>query len=327
MGQLAANWTLFDNFFHSAFGPSLLNHFWLACACTPVWESSTAPPSSIVAVLDPVTGIFTNPSSPAITPDGHIIGTLSPSLYPIDPSYPTDELVPPLHNRTIGDDLIAAGVSWAYFQDGYADAIAGNASPAFEYNHNPFLYFSQFANGTEYRDKYLADTNQFIADLQSGNLPSVSFVKPMQPHNFHPHVSDRADSQAYLKKLIDAITASSVWSRSIVIVTFDEHDGFFDHVPPPKGDIWGPGSRVPAIVISPFAKKGYIDSTESETLSIHRLIQRRFNLPILGDRNVSSDLTSALVFPTTTTTTNVAISSHAISMVILGLVGILVLFM
>ena len=67
----------------------------------------------------------------------------------------------------------------------------------------------------------------------------------------------------------------------LVIVTYDENGGFWDHVAPPKGDRWGPGSRVPAIIVSPFARRGYVDHTQYDTTSILRFITRRFGLPTL----------------------------------------------
>ena len=67
----------------------------------------------------------------------------------------------------------------------------------------------------------------------------------------------------------------------VVVVTYDENGGFWDHVAPPKGDRWGPGSRIPALVVSPYAKKGYVDHTQYDTTSILRLITRRFSLPAL----------------------------------------------
>jgi acid phosphatase len=67
----------------------------------------------------------------------------------------------------------------------------------------------------------------------------------------------------------------------VVIVTYDENGGFWDHVAPPKGDRWGPGSRIPAIIVSPYAKKGFVDHTQYDTTSILRFITHRFNLPTL----------------------------------------------
>ena len=81
----------------------------------------------------------------------------------------------------------------------------------------------------------------------------------------------------------------------VVIVTYDENGGFWDHVPPPPGDRWGPGTRIPAIIVSPFARRGYVDKTPYDTTSIIKLITRRFALESLpGVREKAGDLTDAL---------------------------------
>ena len=93
------------------------------------------------------------------------------------------------------------------------------------------------------------------------------------------------------------IEQSPFWSKSIVIVTFDENGGFWDHVPPPVIDRWGPSTRVPTVIISPFAKKGFIDHTTYDTTAILKLIELRFGLQCLGDRDKkSNDLTNAFDF-------------------------------
>ena len=84
----------------------------------------------------------------------------------------------------------------------------------------------------------------------------------------------------------------------LVIVTYDENGGFWDHVAPPKADRWGPGTRVPTILISPLVKKGYVDHTPYDTGSILRLLERRFALtPLPDDRTRLGDLTGALEAP------------------------------
>jgi phospholipase C len=81
----------------------------------------------------------------------------------------------------------------------------------------------------------------------------------------------------------------------VIVVTYDENGGLWDHVAPPKIDRWGPGTRVPTIVISPFAKKGFIDHTVYDTTAILKLIETRFGLAPLGTRDAASgDLTTAL---------------------------------
>ena len=87
------------------------------------------------------------------------------------------------------------------------------------------------------------------------------------------------------------------WADTAVIVTYDENGGFWDHVAPPAGDAWGPGTRVPTLVISPFAKPGYVDSTPYEAASILALIEHRFGLDPLGTRDATAaDLSNAFDF-------------------------------
>jgi phospholipase C len=89
--------------------------------------------------------------------------------------------------------------------------------------------------------------------------------------------------------VVDAIRSSSIWSSTAIIITYDEYGGFWDHVAPPEGDRWGPGTRIPAIIVSPFAKKAYIDHTLYDTTSILRLIETRFKLEPLGDRDAHAN--------------------------------------
>ena len=79
------------------------------------------------------------------------------------------------------------------------------------------------------------------------------------------------------------------WKDAVIIITYDENGGFWDHVAPPVKDKWGPGSRVPTLIISPFAKKGYVDKTSYETVSILSFIESRWHLPALGTRDAGAD--------------------------------------
>ena len=89
--------------------------------------------------------------------------------------------------------------------------------------------------------------------------------------------------------LVKAVQDSPVWKDSVIIITYDEGGGRWDHVPPPSGDRWGPGVRVPAVIISPYAKRAFIDHTTYETTSILKLIQARWNLPPLGPRDAAAN--------------------------------------
>ncbi len=95
--------------------------------------------------------------------------------------------------------------------------------------------------------------------------------------------------------LIRMIEKSDLWKDSLIIVTYDENGGLWDHVAPPKVDRWGPGARVPTLVIGPMAKKGVVDHTQYDTTSILKLIETRFGLKPLGERDAAvADMTAAL---------------------------------
>jgi len=123
----------------------------------------------------------------------------------------------------------------------------------------------------------------------------VAFYKPQGSLTQHPSYTDVWSGDQHIGALLTRIKASPIWSSTVVIVTYDENGGFWDHVAPPKGDRWGPGSRIPAIIVSPFAKKGYVDHTQYDTTSIIKFITRRFGLaPLPGVRVNAGDLTPAL---------------------------------
>jgi len=107
-----------------------------------------------------------------------------------------------------------------------------------------------------------------------------------------------ANGAALTRQLLQALASNPAVSQSTVfILTYDENGGFFDHVPPPKGDQWGPGTRIPTIIVSPFAKRGYVDHTSYDTTSILKLITRRFGLePLPGVRANMGDLSNAFSF-------------------------------
>jgi acid phosphatase len=312
---IARAYTLADNFFMGAFGGSFLNHFWLICACTPTYPKADQSPAKglIAVVAGDGTRLKLAPTSPrsaldgipvfvrdgTITPDFYAVNTMEPPYQPsanppppggdprlADPAAPTT--LPPQTETTIGDLLAARGVSWAWYAGAWQAALDGrNAHPVpnFEYHHQPFNYFADLAPGTAARAEHLRDGGlagaRFIAAIDAGALPAVTFYKPEGNLDEHPGYAEVLAGDAHIAALIAHLQKSPQWPHMVVIVTYDENGGFWDHVPPPRGDRWGPGSRVPAIIVSPFAKRGYVDHTPYDTTSILRLITRRFGLPLL----------------------------------------------
>lgn len=245
-------------------------------------------------------------SPSALTPDGYGVNTLAPPYWPTwirDPENPDyakadlpNVLVPQTHEH-IGDKLSKKNVDWAWYAgawqatlDQFKDSGGIPKIPNFQYHHQPFNYFKQQGpeNRAE-RDKRLRDgglgdesnTNRFFADAEAGKLPAVTFYKPQGNLNMHAGYADVASGDRHIARALKVLQESPQWKNMVVVVTVDENGGWWDHVAPPKGDRWGPGTRVPAIVVSPFARKGTVDHTVYDTASILRLITRVFQLETL----------------------------------------------
>jgi phospholipase C len=291
LGQLAKQYTLDDHFFHAAFGTSMLNHFWLIAGATPSWPDA---PASMRAVLGPNGQLV---KDGPVTPDGYLVNTAYPADGPHPATTPASKLVPPLHTATIGDRLSAKGISWAWYAGGWNNALAGHPDPLFQFNHQPFAYFANYANGTPGQAAHLKDQSDLVTAIRTNTLPAVSFYKPIGADNEHPGYANLLDGERNAASLINRIMASPAGKNTAIIVTYDENGGFWDHVPPPLTDIWGPGTRVPTIVISPFAKKGFVDHTDYDTTSILALIEHRYNLTPLGPRDATAaDLQNTFTF-------------------------------
>jgi len=284
-GQLAQQFTLCDNFFHSAFGGSFLNHHFLIAAAPPVWPiPSTGPGPSVSDPNFPLT------QDNQVTPDGFAVNTAF-SINQPHPANITDPalLVPNQTNPTIGDRLSEKNISWKWYSGGWDDALAGRPDPLFQFHHQVFAFYANYADGTTAKAAHLQDEKNFFADLNNGHLPAVSFIKPLGPDNEHPGYANLLRGQQHVADIVHAVQNSSFWKNSVIIVTYDEHGGRWDHVHPPVSDRWGPGVRVPAIIISPFAKRGFVDHTQNETVSILKLIEERFDLAPLSSRDANAN--------------------------------------
>jgi acid phosphatase len=239
-----------------------------------------------------------------LTPDFWAVNTMMPPYQPTSTQSGTNPLLasedspntlPPQVHKNIGDVLSAGGVEWAWYAGAWQLALDGKGDgdehqfpqrPNFQIHHQPLNYFKSFAPGTEARAKHLRDagvgetsrTNRFLADIEANRLPAVSFYKPQGDLNMHAGYSDVDTGDRHVMAIVDALQKSPAWKHTMVVITVDENGGWWDHVAPPKGDRWGPGSRIPAIVVSPHARKGHVDHTIYDTGSIARFLTRRFNL-------------------------------------------------
>jgi acid phosphatase len=332
MWKYAQQYTLADNFFMGAYGGSFLNHMYLVCACAPVFRNA---PDGMKVKLDSnghllriessqrsaINGPPEYLSDNAVTPDGYAINTVQPPYQPsglVPENLSMGEFadshknpLPPQTIRTIGDALIEKNISWKWYAEGWNQALIDgiqapekarsviyswqNGSLKFQAHHQPFNYFKNLAPGSTERKAHLRDGDEFIRDIEIGELPQVSFYKPAGKNNQHPGYTNVLSGDQHVADIVAKIQASPQWNSTVIIVTYDENGGFWDHVSPPHGDRWGPGTRIPAIIISPLAKRNYIDHTTYDTGSIIKFISKRYDLkPIDGVRDFVGDLTNAL---------------------------------
>jgi phospholipase C len=287
----AANYVLADNFFHAAFGGSFLNHQWLVCACTPVYANAVSDGSS--KDYHTILGANGLPIK-----DGQLT-TKATGDYAINTIFPAQaptitgaKQLPLLTNNNIGDELSHAKISWAWYSGGWNNAVAGTPDPLFQFHHQPFNYYANYAPKTDGRT-HLKDETDFIAAAKAGTLPAVSFVKPIGADNEHPGYTNIVRGEQHLIDLINDVRNGPNWKDTAIVITYDEHGGFWDHVAPPTdashSDMWGPGSRVPTIIISPLAKRGFVDHTLYDTTSILATIERRWDVAPLGTRDANAN--------------------------------------
>jgi phospholipase C len=297
----ARDYAFADNFFTAAFGGSWLNHMWLICACTPKWPN--APAKFIAKPVYDASGKLIGDlggEDSLVTPDGYAINTGVDSFYPPHTSLPDEERLPPVDMPTIGDRLTEAGISWYEYTGGWQDYLDGRAEQPIPFVAEPpmvsHIYFKPYGPGMPGRE-HLRDSDNFVPDLINGNLPAVSILKPDPAFDGHPGYSILEQAEQHALLWIQAVQLSNYWKDSVIFITYDDYGGWFDHVVPPVVDRWGPGGRVPLLIISPYAKKGFVDHTQYDTTSLLKFIQTRWNLKPLGTRDAAAnDLSNAFDF-------------------------------
>jgi acid phosphatase len=267
-----------------------------------------------------------NTMQPAFQPSGNAPASDDATYLHADPLKPTT--LPPQIQATIGDRLSAQGILWVWYSGAWDAAVADGrrapsavrtaiyapdtpaGSPDFQAHHQPFNYYADLdpVLHADARAAHLQDYRDLVAAAAAARLPPVVFYKPQGNFNQHAGYASIAEGDAHIAELIAKLQSSPQWPHMVIVVTYDEYGGAWDHVAPPHGDLLGPGARIPALIISPFAKMGTVDHTQYDTESVLRLISRRFGLePLPGmirrDQELAAhgeapmgDLTNALQF-------------------------------
>jgi len=214
-------------------------------------------------------------------------------------------------NSAIADGMQAAASKRTVIYAGDTNGVASTAAVDFQPHHQPFNYQANMDPVTHATDRanHLKDYTDLVADAAAGTLPPVAFYKPEGLYNHHPGYANITNGDQKIADVVAKLQASPQWKNMVIVITYDENGGLWDHVAPPKGDKVGPGTRIPALIISPYSRTGTVDHTQYDTASVLRLITRRFGLdtlagltardtalkangaPVMGDLTNALDLT------------------------------------
>jgi acid phosphatase len=285
---------------------------------------------ALTASCDPGPGRA--PTPPGVLCGDYAVNTIQPTYQPYAPGTALNRRLPPQTAPTIGNRLSDAGIDWAWYSGGWSNADGDVGVPGwtngtgptcsdpdalptavfpncpdklFQFHHQPFNYYQTYAPGTAARAAHLRDEEEFLqlanASDKACNLKPVSFIKPVGAENEHPGYASAHAGSMHLIELLQAVQDSRCAKDTMVVVTYDEFGGQWDHVTPPgqggtegPHDVFGPSTRIPALVISPGLRDSFVvDHTQHDTTSVMATIERRFDLAPLSSRDAAvHDLSS-----------------------------------
>ena len=315
----AQQYRMFDHYFSSTYGDSVIGHFYMVGSRSLPFDPSMPGqcPTNVVqqyntsAFMQTTQGTdgFWYPTDysqqPPLTRDCYFVGELNAQslctgsgLYlPVIPSSASN----PAH---FGDVCEAHNVTWAYYSEAFlASELTGCKLPGqrqFNVHEEPFAHFGAFdvanANTTAYWNLHQKDTNDFWGNLNANTLEQVSWWNVAQTHDYGLSNGDINHGNAFLDAWMANLTATQKWKQGkvLVAITSVSPSGTFDFIPPYAGDRFGPGLRLPFVVVSPYhtttSGTANVNKDPYETYSIFKMIARRFGI---ADSEMSSLLTPA----------------------------------
>jgi phospholipase C len=219
-----------------------------------------------------------NNYNPGYTGDGQLYSALSPFT------------IPPTSQKSIGDDLVAHHVPFKYFGEDWdlyvTDPTESNTFDEYCNICNPFQYQTQFMGTQAARETYMADTTELYADIDTGNLPPVSIVKPSGFNDGHPASSKLDLFEGFTKKIVDQVKANpALWADTVIFITEDEGGGYYDSGYIQPVDFFGDGTRIPLLVVSKYSTGGHVSHEYGDHVSIEKFIEKNWNLPPISGRS------------------------------------------
>ncbi len=189
--------------------------------------------------------------------------------------------------QTMADLLDAKAISWKY----YSVAITPIENRILTKGDiwSAFDAIKHIRYGPDWTKNVISPPAQFFTDIQNGNLAQVTWIMPALSYSDHAGYGSGADGPDWVANLVNAIGSSPFWDSTVIFISWDDWGGWYDHVPPPQVDAMGLGSRVPLIIVSPYAKHAYISETTHEFSGFLTYTEETFNLGNLGQRDVKAD--------------------------------------
>ena len=274
--RYASTFSLADHFFSSAYGPSGIEHLWTFAAQSARFVGHEGPgqygvgkPRQFCDDPHEVAWAFERLSAAQRTQVEQLESSAdtAPGIREFwKAKWPCVDV------RVLPDELAARGISWKEYR-----------------GENSFVQPLEMVRHVRRSNLYthVVSSGGFIPDVQGGRLPAVAWLTPPWNDSEHPPQS-MCRGENWTVKMIDAVMQSRYWSSTAIVLTWDDFGGFYDHVAPPHPDIFGLGPRVPAIVISPWAKPG-IDTETMSFDSVLKLIETVFGLPTLTTRDAAAN--------------------------------------
>jgi phospholipase C len=266
--QMALRYTLADRMFASNNGPSFPAHQYLIAG-----QSADAAENPNV----PGSGGFRDARLTwgCDSPTGSKVATLTPH------GSPGPDVFPCFDYRTLADLMDAHGTTWAYYAPRFGDPAAGYIWSAYD-------AVRHIRYGPDWDRNVISPPSSILDDIAAHRLREVSWVAPNELESDHARLTD-GTGPAWVASIVNAVGSSSYWQDTAILITWDDWGGWYDHVAPPQIDHMGLGIRVPLIVVSPYAKRGYVSHVQHEFGSIMRLVEARFVLGNLRTRDAVSD--------------------------------------
>jgi phospholipase C len=266
----AQRFVLADSFFASAQGPSFPNHLYTIAAQSGGTHENPIQDLPVLRQRHRDTGLFKAWGCDSL-PDSYV---------PVVDSEGNTKKVPPCFDfLTEGDLLTQAEIPWAYYSaTQYQNGYLWSAYDAVRHIRQDEAYWQS----------HMFPVDGLLGDITDGRLPPVTWVTPRFELSDHPEYSF-CHGQNWTTEVVNAIMASPLWKDTAIFITWDDYGGFYDHVPPPQVDRFGFGIRVPMLLISPYAKDGYVDHTLGEFSSVLRFIENNWGLTQLTERDRAAD--------------------------------------